>query len=67
MRLRARLVAGFVAVHLLLSTVAGVIAWNWLDRAQRAQAEQSAQAVGAVIAGGGFSLSTRVIERMRRR
>ncbi len=65
MRLRVRLVAGFVAVHLLLSTVAGVIAWNWLDRAQRAQAEQSAQAVGAVIAGGGFSLSSRVIERMR--
>ncbi len=65
MRLRLRLVVGFVAVHLLLSLIAGVAAWRWLDQAQRHQAEQSAQAVGAVIAGGGFSLSPRVIERMR--
>ena len=63
--LRLRLVAGFVAVHVLLSAVAGVVAWQWLDHAQRAQAEQSARSVGTVIAGGGFSLSPRVIERMR--
>jgi len=65
MRLRLRLVAGFVAVHVLLSTVAGVVAWQWLDHVQRSQAEQSARSVGTVIAGGGFSLSPRVIERMR--
>lgn len=65
MRLRLRLVAGFVAVHLLLSAAAGVVAWRWLDRAQHDQAEQSARSVGAVIAGGGFSLSPRVLDRMR--
>lgn len=65
MRLRLRLVVGFVAVHVLLSAAAGLVAWQWLDHVQRAQAEQSARSVGTVIAGGGFSLSPRVIERMR--
>ena len=65
MRLRLRLVAGFVTVHVLLSAGAGVVAWQWQDHVQRAQAEQSARSVGTVIAGGGFSLSPRVIERMR--
>ena len=65
MRLRLRLIAGFVTVHVLLSAGAGVVAWQWLDHVQRAQAEQSARSVGTVIAGGGFSLSPRVIERMR--
>ena len=65
MRLRLRLVTGFVAVHLVLSAAAGLVAWTWLDASQRAQAEESARAVGTVIARGGFSLSDRVIERMR--
>ena len=65
MRLRLRLVLGFVAVHLVLSAAAGLFAWTWLDATQRAQAEESAKAVGSVIAGGGFSLSERVVERMR--
>ena len=65
MRLRLRLVVGFVAVHVALSIIAGVVAWRWLDQAQRHQAEASARSVGAVIAGGGFSLSSPVIERMR--
>ena len=65
MRLRLRLVAGFVTVHVLLSAGAGVVAWQWQDHVQRAQAEQSARSVGTVIAGGGFSLSPRVMERMR--
>lgn len=65
MRLRLRLVTGFVAVHLVLSAAAGLVAWTWLDASQRTQAEESARAVGAVIARGGFSLSERVVERMR--
>ncbi len=65
MRLRVRLLVGFVAVHLLLSIVAGVVAWTWLDGVRRAQAEDSARAVGRVLAGGGFSPSPAVIERMR--
>jgi two-component system sensor histidine kinase AtoS len=65
MRLRIRLIAGFVIVHLLLSVVAGLVAWTWLDASRRAAAEASARSVGSVIAGGGFSLSPRVLERMR--
>lgn len=65
MRLRVRLVAGFVAVHLALSVVAGLVAWQWLDHSRRDQAEASAEAIGRVLAGGGFSPSPAVIERMR--
>lgn len=65
MRLRLRLVTGFVAVHLALSAAAGLVAWTWLDASQRDQAEESARSVGSVIARGGFSLSERVVERMR--
>ena len=65
MRLRVRLIAGFVVVHLLLSVVAGLVGWLWLDASRRAAAEASARSVGSVIAGGGFSLSPHVLERMR--
>ncbi len=65
MRLRVRLVAGFVAVHLVLSLAAGAVAWTWLDARGRAQAEDSARSIGRVLDGGGFSLTPRVLERMR--
>lgn len=65
MRLRVRLVAGFVAVHLVLSLAAGAVAWTWLDARGRAQAEDSARSIGRVLDGGGFSLTPQVLERMR--
>lgn len=65
MRLRVRLVAGFVAVHLVLSLAAGAVAWTWLDARGRTQAEDSARSIGRVLDGGGFSLTPRVLERMR--
>ena len=65
MRLRTRLVVGFVAAHLLLSAVAGALAWSWLDARSRSQAEVSARAIGGVLAGGGFSPTPAVLERMR--
>lgn len=65
MRLRVRLVAGFVAVHLVLSLAAGAVAWTWLDARGRTQAEDSARSIGRVLDGGGFSLTPQVLERMR--
>jgi two-component system sensor histidine kinase AtoS len=65
MRLRTRLVVGFVAAHLLLSAAAGAVAWSWLDARSRNQAEASARAIGGVLAGGGFSPTLAVLERMR--
>ena len=65
MRTRARLLIGFVAVHLVLTVVMGVIAWNWLDQSMRAQAEESARSVGRVLAQGGFPLTDEVMAKMR--
>jgi signal transduction histidine kinase len=65
MRTRTRLLIGFVAVHLLLTVVMSVIAWNWLDRSMRAQAEDSARSVGRVLAQGGFPLTDEVVAKMR--
>lgn len=65
MRTRTRLLIGFVAVHLVLTVVMGVIAWIWLDRSMRAQAEESARSVGRVLAQGGFPLTNEVMEKMR--
>ena len=65
MRLRSRLVVGFVAAHLGLSAVLGGGAWWWLDRERRAAAAASAEAVGQVLARGGFSPTPAVLERMR--
>ena len=65
MRLRTRLVVGFVTAHLLLSAVAGAVAWSWLDARSRSQAAASARAIGGVLAGGGFSPTPAVLERMR--
>jgi len=65
MRTRTRLLIGFVAVHLVLTVVMGVIAWIWLDRSMRAQAEDSARSVGRVLAQGGFPLTDEVMEKMR--
>lgn len=65
MRTRTRLLIGFVAVHLVLTVVMGVIAWNWLDQSMRAQAEESARSVGRVLAQGGFPLTDEVMAKMR--
>ncbi len=63
MRTRARLVASFVAVHLLLSLVVGVVAWWRIESAQQAQAHSSAEAVGQVVAR--FPLTPWVLDKMR--
>ncbi len=65
MRTRSRLLIGFVAVHLVLTVVMGVIAWRWLDLSMKAQAEDSARSVGRVLAQGGFPLTDEVVEKMR--
>ncbi|MBA3701171.1 MAG: HAMP domain-containing histidine kinase [Planctomycetes bacterium] len=65
MRTRTRLLIGFVAVHLVLTVLMGVIAWNWLDRSMRSQAEESARSVGRVLAQGGFPLTDEVMAKMR--
>lgn len=65
MRTRARLLIGFVAVHLVLTVVMGVVAWTWLDQSRRAQAEESARSVGRVLAQGGFPLTDEVVDKMR--
>ncbi len=65
MRTRTRLLIGFVAVHLVLTVLMGVIAWNWLDQSMRAQAEESARSVGRVLAQGGFPLTDEVMAKMR--
>ena len=48
MRTRTRLLVGFLAVYLVLSVVMGLVAWTWLDRSMRTQAEDSARKVGHV-------------------
>ena len=65
MRTRNRLLIGFVAVHLVLTVVMGVIAWRWLDHAMKMQAQDSARSVGRVLAQGGFPLTDEVVEKMR--
>ncbi len=65
MRLRNRLVAGFVIAHLGLSMVLAAGSWTWLDRQRREAASESARAVGQVLAKGGFSPTPEVLERMR--
>lgn len=65
MRLRSRLAVALVAAHLLLIAVVAVLAWRWVDRDLRAQAEDSARSVGRVLARGGFSTDERVLSRMR--
>ncbi len=65
MRLRSRLTLALVAAHLLLTALVAVLAWSWVDDALRVQAEDSARAVGRVLARGGFSTDERVLSRMR--
>ncbi len=65
MRTRNRLLIGFVAVHLVLTVVMGMIAWRWLDHAMKMQAQDSARSVGRVLAQGGFPLTDEVVEKMR--
>jgi two-component system sensor histidine kinase HydH len=65
MRLRTRLAISFVAAHLVLTAVAGWGAWLWVDSSLREQAEDSARAVGRVLARGGFSADEKVLARMR--
>lgn len=65
MRTRTRLLLAFLAVHALLSALAGYGAWSWFSRAQREQAEERARAVGRLVARGGFSLTPGVVERMQ--
>ncbi len=65
MRLRSRLTLALVAAHLLLTALVAVLAWRWVDDGLREQAEDSARAVGRVLARGGFSADERVLARMR--
>lgn len=65
MRLRSRLTLALVAAHLLLTTLVAMLAWGWVDAALRSQAEDSARAVGRVLARGGFSTDEHVLSRMR--
>jgi len=64
-RLRSRLTLALVAAHLLLTALVATLAWHWVDDALRNQAEDSARAVGRVLARGGFSTDERVLSRMR--
>ena len=65
LRTRTRLLIGFVVVHLVLTVLMGVIAWNWLDQSMRTQAKESARSVGSVLAQGGFPLTDEVMAKMR--
>lgn len=65
MRLRTRLAIAFATAHLALTGVVGWAAWAWVDASLRAQAEDSARAVGRVLARGGFTADERVLARMR--
>ncbi|MEK7413659.1 MAG: HAMP domain-containing sensor histidine kinase [Planctomycetota bacterium] len=65
MRLRTRLTIALVTAHLVFTALAGWIAWSWVDQSLRQQAEDSARAVGRVLAHGGFSADERVLSRMR--
>lgn len=65
MRLRSRLALALVAAHLLLIALTALLAWRWIDTALRTQAEDSARAVGRVLARGGFSTDEHVLARMR--
>lgn len=56
---------GFVTAHLALSAGLAAGAWWWLDRERREAAVASAEAVGRVLARGGFSPTPDVLERMR--
>lgn len=62
MRIRTRLLLGFVAVHLFLSLLVGWTVWALIDSTLRDQAEAK---VGRVLAEGGFSLSPSVLTRMQ--
>lgn len=65
MRLRTRLALALAAGHLVLTALVAALAWGWIDGALRAQAEDSARAVGRVMARGGFSADEHVLARMR--
>lgn len=65
MRLRSRLTLALVAGHLALTALVALAAWRWVEGALRAQAEDSARAVGRVLARGGFSADEAVLARMR--
>lgn len=65
MRLRTRLATAFIAAHLALTALAGAAAWRWIDGSLQRDAEDSARAVGRVLARGGFSADERVLARMR--
>ena len=55
MRMRARLLLAFVAVHCVLSLCGGFIAWQVLEQQLATQARSSAQRLGELIAHGGFA------------
>lgn len=65
MRLRTRLLGAFLSVHCILALAAGWVAWRLLDDGLRHEAEQRAEAVAAVLAGGGFTPNEAVLTRMR--
>ncbi len=65
MRLRVRLAVALAAAHLALTALVAGVSWHWVDAGLREQAEDSARAVGRVLARGGFSADERVLARMR--
>jgi len=65
MRLRTRLLGAFLSVHCVLAVAAGLVAWRLLDDGLRREAEQRAEAVATVLAGGGFTPNEAVLTRMR--
>lgn len=61
MRTRSRLLLSFVGIHLVLSLIVGAVAWKLVDSLMRQQAQESASAVGEILA----SYHTKeVIDRM---
>lgn len=65
MRLRTRLLLVLLVPHLALVLGGGWLVRSWMESTLRQQAESRARAVGAVLAGGGFTANAAVIERMR--
>lgn len=65
LRMRTQMLLGFLSLFTVLTLVMGYLAWLWVDKNLREQAEQRARSIGRVITSGGFALNDRVREKMQ--
>lgn len=57
--------SAFLAVHVILSCLAGIGLWQFLDGQMRRQAEDSARSVARMLTEGGFTVNEQVLSRMQ--